>query len=114
MKKLILASLLVALAATSSFGEDAADSDSVVADAGKTIVSGTSTIGKLSTGVHMAWNTDAAGYAIITAHKSGVKQFGRGHDSTAILWNVYVPAAVITAPGSASAGSVTGDGWTSL
>jgi hypothetical protein len=112
MKKILIASLLVVLAATSSFGADADSSASVLDDAGKTVVSGTSTIGKLSTGVHMAWITSDLGYAIITQHKNGVKAFGTAHDSTAITWKDASKGTIIAVPGAIGAGSVSGDGWT--
>lgn len=109
MKKIILASMLVALAATSSFG--AASSLAVLADAGKTVASGTATIGKLSTGDTLAWKTADVGYAIITQHINGVKAFGTSHDSTAITWESVTKGTAHAVPGSSDSGAVTGTGW---
>ena len=110
MKNIIYACVLVLIGAGSSFG--AASSASVLADAGKTVVSGSSTIGKLSTGVHLSWNTAAAGYAVITAHKSGVKAFGSAHDSTAITWKTQAKDTVVDVPSAAGSAAVSGAGWT--
>ena len=42
-------------------------------------------IGKMSTGVSIAWFTSAGGYAIATQHKSGTKAYGTSYDSTSIF-----------------------------
>ncbi len=110
MKKIIIASLLVLTAASTSFG--AASSASVLADAGKTVMSGTSSIGKLSTGVHIAWSTAVAGYSIKTAHRNGVKIFGSAHDSTAITWMDHAKDTVVPVPSAAGSAAVSGAGWT--
>lgn len=118
MKKILTAVLFVSLAATSSFAASAASSDSVLLDAGKgifgdktTATNTTAKIGKLSTGVHFAWNTATAGYAIKTQHKSGVKVFGTAYDSTAITWAVASKDTVITAPTSNGVNAVLALGW---
>ncbi len=115
MKKTILASLLVLFAATSSF---AADADTGAFDpdkSGLNVKTGTTTtIGKLSTGVMMAWNIGTNGYAIITGHKSGAKKFGTGHDSTAIMYSAFASGDTVAAPSAPSASSVAGATWTAL
>ncbi len=55
----------------------------------------TALIGKCSTGVGIAWQTDANGYAIMTQHKSGTKAYGSSYDSTAL----YVTTTDLT-PGT--------------
>jgi hypothetical protein len=113
MKKIILASLIVVIAATSSFGSDTASLGASAANAGMTLKSGTATIGKLSTGDVLAWITGTTGYAIITQHINGVKAFGTSHDSTAITWQATTKGAYVaaTAPTASDSGSVTGTGW---
>ncbi len=108
MKSILIASLLVALAATSSFGGSAASS---LTDAGKTVMSGTATIGKLSTGVHMAHAESTAGYAIITQHINGVKKFGTAYDSTAVTWMTATKNTAVAVPGASNSTAVTGAGW---
>lgn len=118
MKKILSAVLLVVLAASYSFGASAPAAPSVLADAGKGIfgAAGTATnasakIGKLSTGVHLAWNTATAGYAVMTQHKSGVRKFGTAYDSTAITWSPASKDTVIAQPGSNGVVAVLALGW---
>ncbi len=113
MKKIILTSLLVVLAATSSFAADTAASTGAIStsSAGLTIRSGTATIGKLSTGDSLAWQTATTGYAIATQHINGVKAFGTSHDSTAITWSAVTKGAAMGVLSTAGSASVSGTGW---
>lgn len=120
MKRILLASLLVIVAATSSFA--AASSDIDFANAGKSVVAGKTAdsastealpIGKTSTGVALAFVTETAGYAIITQHKLGVKAFGTSADSTAIYSKTVEKAAETAAPDSADSAEFLTD-WTSM
>lgn len=119
MKRILIAGLLVLVAATSSF---AVTSSAIVwANAGKSVVGGSDAnataarpIGKLSTGVAMAFSTATTGYALITQHQSGVKAFGTSHDSTAVYQMPVTKAATTAAPNSPdSADFITGS-WTSM
>jgi len=88
MKKIIIASLLVLMAATSSFG--AADSD-VVFDAthmGMNVAADTSlaVIGRLSSKDSLGFVITTAGYTLITQHEQGTRAYGTAHDGTAIYW----------------------------
>ena len=119
MKKIIIASLLVVMAASQSFA--ASTSAIVWADKAKNIVAGKTSattdlkpIGKLSTGVSMAYNVSTTGYALITQHENGVKAFGTAHDSTAIYNLTVVKGATTAAPTAAEAAGVTGAGWTAM
>lgn len=118
MKRLILASLLVVLTASTSFA--AASGAIVWADAGKSVVGGNDAaateakpIGKLSTGVGLAWQTATTGYAIITQHRSGVKAFATSHDSTAIYTKTVVKEATTAAPATANSNDFA-TGWTTM
>ncbi len=124
MKKILAAVLVVAVAATSSFGASlAATGAGVYADAGKSIfpnvlgtpgTASTTAIGKLSTGVYFAWNTLTTSYALATQHNSGVRAFGTASDSTAINWSTVTKGADLAAPGSANALGVSGASWTTM
>jgi hypothetical protein len=127
MKKIIIAALLVTFSATSSFaiapvatsatGSIASPSVTAGADI---IPTGTpsgvlgASVGKLSTGVSMAWNILPTSYCLITAHSSGLKKFGTGSDSTAIMWKALTTKgeAVAQPTTATAAGSVIGATWT--
>ncbi|MSM38207.1 MAG: hypothetical protein GJT30_01095 [Geobacter sp.] len=119
MKRTLIAISLVLAAASTSFA--AATANIVWADAGKNVVGGNDAsvttpkqIGKLSTGVSMAFNTATTGYALITQHKNGVKAFGTSADSTAIYQMPVTKEATTAAPNATtSADFLTGD-WTSM
>jgi hypothetical protein len=121
MRKILAAVLLVALVATSSFGASlAATGTGAFADAGKSIypnvlgtpgtASGTA-VGKLSTGVYIAWNCLTTSYAIETQHNSGVRAFGTASDSTAITWKTVTKGADLANPASAGVAAVLALGW---
>jgi hypothetical protein len=122
MKKIIIASLLVVLGATSSF---AAATSAIVftvsatGGPGRSVIAGKTAattdlkpIGKLSTGVSLAFNTLTTGYALITQHQNGVKAFGTAHDSTAITYETVTKGALTGAPSAAGSAGVSGTGWT--
>ena len=121
MKRVLIASLFVVLAATSSFA--AADAGIDFDNAGKSVIAGKTAattdlkpIGKTSTGVALAFVTETAGYAIITQHKLGVKAFGTSADSTAIYSQTVEKAAATSEPGSADSADfvASGTAWTSM
>jgi hypothetical protein len=105
MKKTLILTALLALSASASFAggtsgatgtiDFANTGQSLTGDAA-TATADTALIGKCSTGVDMAWNTSANGYALMTQHKSGTKAYGTSYDSTA----VYQSVATDTEPGT--------------
>lgn len=120
MKKIIAASLLgvFVLGATSVFAADVDTVAIVWANKGLKVVTGTAAvattrdIGKLSTGVALAYKCATTGYALITQHENGVKAFGTAHDSTAITWKTVAKGATTGAPATADSGSISGATWT--
>lgn len=93
MKKILVLTTTLVLAATSCFAlaSGATGTMTLTTDVGLTLhgdrttaTATTASIGKLSTGVGVAWRTSTAGYTLITQHKSGTKGFGSSYDSTAI------------------------------
>ncbi|MDD2366354.1 MAG: hypothetical protein PHN84_09330 [Desulfuromonadaceae bacterium] len=89
MKKIILASLLVVMAATSSFS--ATDSTVVFDDAGKNVAPSDGTtvgtaVGRLSASDALGFIVSTSGYTLITQHLQGTRSFGTAHDGTAIFW----------------------------
>ena len=123
MRKILAAFLLVTFAATASFatGYTATSGAVASAEAGKTVfpnlLGGTTVstvaIGKLSTGVYLAWDTAVTGYALATQHSSGVRTYGTAHDSTAIMWHLAVKGANLAQPTAAAATSfdTVSGGW---
>lgn len=125
MKKILAAVLLVALAATTCFGnatQSATYSISAAENAGKTFAgraiipadaAGTAgpQVGKLSTGVSLAWSILTTSYAIKTVHASGVRAFGTASDSTAITWIGVTKGGAVAAPTSATVNGVLTTGW---
>lgn len=119
MKKILFAVLLMTLAATSSFAASAASSASDYTKTGlsvygdKTTASATTAvIGRLSTGVHMAYVTSTAAYVLVTQHKSGVRKYGTAFDSTVINWMPALKDTNIALPDAPSVSAISGDGWT--
>jgi len=117
MKKIIILTLVLIVAASSAFAAASLSIDSTFADAGKelradpaTASATTALIGKTSTGVDIGMLVDATngtGYSIVTQHKSGSKAFGSSYDSTSLFTTVSdgtpgtvvlaVPTAITTA-----------------
>lgn len=115
MKKIIAISLLM-VTLTSSFSFAGALASNTVSTAGIGIygsgvdaaaaAASTSPLFKLSTGVSVVVNFDAAGigYAIFTKHLKGTKIFATAYDSTAIKYFVELPGVLSTTNiGSATA-----------
>lgn len=109
MKKILVLTAILVLAATSSFagGASGATGDIDFATTGKSLhadVTGgtasasTSLIGKCSTGVDVAWNTSTTGYALMTQHLQGTKAYGSSYDSTAL----YQTTSTSVDPGTAA------------
>lgn len=69
-------------------------------------------IAKLSKGVRLAANYDGQGYAMITKHNNGTKQFGSAADSTALFSEIVDKTAAPETP-TASDNTEFGAGWTS-
>lgn len=95
MKKILILTAVLLLAASSCFAaattSNASSSINFTDGVGLTLhgdrgtaSASTAQIGKCSTGVSIAWKTSAAGYALMTQHKSGTKAYGSSYDSTAI------------------------------
>lgn len=101
MKKILVALLLIAFAASSSFAGTVA---ATATHGGASTESGQElfpynaanqegpSIGKLSNGVYIAWATLVGSYVIKTQHTSGVRTFATASDSTAIVWK---PSATV-------------------
>lgn len=107
MRKILAAFLLIAVAATSSFAAATATSKGDKTLTGKTISPYNAAsepgaaVGKMSTGVYVAWATLTTSYIIKTQHLSGLKIFATASDSTAINWKPTlnnVKGADITVP----------------
>lgn len=98
MKKILVITAVLVLAASSSFAAIATGATGTMDLAGSTGLelhgdpatadADSALIGKGSTGVSVGWNTDVNGYAIMTQHKSGTKAYGSSYDSTAIYQTV--------------------------
>jgi hypothetical protein len=122
MKKLLAALLLVAFAATSSFGAAvgaATTHTGAYTEAGQQIFPQNAAteegpaIGKLSTGVYFAWATLVGSYVIKTQHSSGLKAFATASDSTAINWKPATKQANLPAPPATATNSalINEGGW---
>lgn len=124
MKKIIIAALLVAFAATSSFAGIGSASQTAAGEGDNTVsgykiipnVLGLATasptpVGKTSNGVYFGWNTATTGYSMVTQHVSGVKTIGTASDSTAITWKPAVKAAATPALATPTTASVYAVGW---
>ncbi len=113
MKKLLLTALLVVLTATSSIATDTPASTAAISTAstGLLVKSGRETIGKLSSGDSLAWQTSTSGYAISTQHINGVKAFGTSHDGISLTWMPVTKGAPMGVLGTAGSASVSGTGW---
>lgn len=125
MRIILAAVLLVALAATSSFagaGYTTTNDISATENANKTFAGrailprdGNNVVGpqvgKLSTGVSIAWNVLPTSYAIKTVHASGVRAFGTASDSTAITWIGVTKGGAVPAPPTPDVNGVLTAGW---
>jgi hypothetical protein len=125
MRIILVAVLLVVLAATSSFagvGYTATNDISAADNAAKTFAGRAilphdglgvlgPQIGKLSTGVSIAWNVLPISYAIKTVHASGVRAFGTASDSTAITWIAVAKGGAVPAPTQPNVMGVLTTGW---
>ena len=115
MKKIIIASLLVVMAATASFG---ADQGCVFADAGKNVVAhatGGAAIGRLSTNDALGFAMTTLGYTLVTQHLQGTRSYGTANDGTAIYWTTETKGGT-SGTGHATPGTVGvtyfNTGWT--
>lgn len=121
MKKIIIASLLVVMAASSSFAADTAlpaDMTSVASKAllGLGVKADTTTgatIGRLSSSDGLGWGMTTAGYTLITQHLQGTRAYGTSHDGTAIYWHAETKGAGHSgAPTVGVSYFPTNTGWT--
>ena len=75
-------------------------------------------IGKSSTGVGVGWFITAGGtgYAILTQHKSGTKEFGSSYDSTSIFSCpvVTVGTPVLDTPSAITSADFLSGTWSSM
>ena len=124
MKKIFIAVLLVALAATYSFagapsatlaaaaeGTSTQSGWKILPNVLNTTTVSTVQIGKCSTGVYFGWNVSTTGYAIETQHSSGVRRFGTAWDSTAITWIPATKGSALGALATNDVTSVLATGW---
>jgi hypothetical protein len=97
MKKILILTTVLVFAATSCFAlaSGATGTMTLTTDTGLTLhgdpttaTADTALIGRLSTGVGVAWITDAAGYTLLTQHKNGTKAYGSSYDSTALFQTI--------------------------
>ena len=119
MKRIIVVISLVLFTYSFSFAAATGDIATTYTNAGKTVAGGNDaavgtpkSIGKLSTGVDLAFTTSTVGYSLITQHKNGVKSFGTSHDSTAIYSKNSTKAGAVTAVAADSSAFVAS--WTSM
>lgn len=111
MKKIIIASLLVVMAATSSFGTDQAVT---FTDSGKNVVAhatGGAAIGRLSVNDALGFKMTTLGYTLFTQHLQGTRCYGTSHDGTAIYWVPVTKGTGHAVPGLASVAEFA-TGWT--
>jgi hypothetical protein len=109
MKKILILTAVLVLAAGSSFAAVTATASSALDfdNTGLVLKAGTgASIGKCSTGVAMGWETADTGYALISQHKSGTKAYASSFDSTAIYVSVD-DAEPGTAAGALTASDTT-------
>lgn len=122
MRKIFAALLLISFAASSSFASSTAVSKGDYTKTGRSMfpydangAQGPAAIGKMSTGVYIAWATLTTSYIIKTQHLSGSKIFATASDSTAINWKPItgVKGQDITAPPAAATNSalINEGGW---
>lgn len=97
MKKILVLTTVLAFAATNCFAlaSGATGTMTLTSDTGlelhgdpATATADTALIGRMSTGVGVAWITNTAGYTLVTQHKSGTKAYGSSYDSTALYQTV--------------------------
>ncbi len=127
MKKIVIITVLALVVASSAFGATTQAID--LATAGKQgatlygAKSGTATtasplIGKSSTGVGVGFflNATGTGYAILTQHKNGTKEFGSSYDSTSVYSCpvVTVGTAVLGTPTAITTADFIAGTWTSM
>ena len=123
MRKILAALLLIVLSATSCF---AAAQTAAAVSGGATTNSGNEifpqnaaaaegpSVGKLSTGVYIAWATLTTSYIIKTQHTSGTRIFATASDSTAINWKpATAKGAALASPPAAATNSalILETGW---
>lgn len=115
MKKIIIASLLVVMAATSSF---AATSQAVLFTSAGGMGIGVvttdatpATIGRLSSKDSLGFSITTAGYTLITQHQQGTRSYGTAHDGTAIYWTPETKGSGHAAPGTVGVANFA-TGWT--
>jgi hypothetical protein len=76
-------------------------------------------IGKTSTGVAVGVLTAATGYAMVTQHLNGTKEFGTSFDSTSMYQATLITAPgvpLLVIPATADSGSfvATGSAWSAM
>lgn len=132
MKKIIIANVAALLLASTAFAGTSISIPTDFSKTGLTLYAGKAsgdagasndgkavqkTIGKTSTGVSVGGITATNGYAIVTQHKNGNKEYGSSHDSTAIyMIDAVAGTPKVTAPTQVGSGDfvVSGSGWSTM
>lgn len=102
MKKIIAITGMLLLTSSQSFAGTATGATTANSQEGYTLQADgpTTAIAKTSKGVRIGWNTATTGYALVTYHMNGTKEFGTAYDSTAIYVKDIGTNATLSAPGS--------------
>lgn len=108
MKKILIVTVILVLTASSSFADIASNATGTMvftstglelhgSTTGVAATKDTALIGRSSTGVSVGWKTLTTGFALVTQHKSGTKNYGTSYDSTAIFQYIKetVPGTVV-------------------
>ncbi len=113
MKKIIIAALLVAMSATSSFAAANSAVLFTAANMGMNVVADTSlaAIGRLSSKDSLGFIITTSGYSLITQHQQGTRSFGTAHDGTAIFWTPETKGTGHAVPTNANVQEFA-TGWT--
>jgi len=109
MKKIIILSALILMAASSAFANSGTTTAS---QALRATAPATVDIAKASKNVSFGYTTSGTGYALTTFHSNGTKMYGTGYDSTKLY---FQEAAAIAAPASSSTDEAFPSGtWTEM
>ena len=127
MKKILIITVLSLVVASSAFGATTLKIDLATAGLQGATLYGAKTgtaattsplIGKTSSGVGLGAfvNAQGTGYAIITQHKNGTKEFGSSFDSTSIFSTpvTIVGTAELAQPSGITTADFTALNWTSM
>ena len=128
MKKIFIVTAMLLVAASSAFASDSITINLATAGmqgltlygAKSAAVASSPLIGKSSTGVGVGIKVDilGTGYALLTQHKNGTKEFGSSYDSTSVF-SAPVPTTsigtpVLAVPTAFTSVDFTSGTWTSM